>query len=508
MTLSRAYFAPTAFGLSLLATTAAADVTATQVWGDWRGYMEGMGYAVDATEMAEGNTLKVSDIALQINGGPDIASMTMRMGPIEFVEQGDGTVEIVMPQVMPMSVDIVPKSTEKPTHIAFEYSQIGQRMIASGDADAMQYDQSAESFGITLTELEVDGLAFDQSAARFSLTASGVQSLTKVTLNDTRKYEQEIQISNTAYSLFFQSPTGVEAMDLNSTLDNLTFAGTSSLPTDGIPQTQDLSVLLASGFAFDGAFTTDKTETKAEIVSDEGTSKIKTTAGSSTVSVAMGMDGISYDVGASDMQMGGQLAGLPFPLFVEMAKSGFELRAPLLKTDTPQDFTLAFDMTEFTMSDIIWALFDPSGQLPRDPATIALDLRGKAKVLFDSFDPEVMAANRTAPAEINALTIERLTVDAVGAKIEATGDVTFDNADKVTIPGVPKPVGDIDINVAGANALMDKLVAMGFLPSDKVMGARLMLNLFAVAGDAPDTLKSKIEFNEAGQILANGQRIK
>ena len=297
-------------------------------------------------------------------------------------------------------------------------------------------------------------------------------------------------------------------MDLNSTLDNLTFAGTSSLPTDGIPQTQDLSVLLASGFAFDGAFTTDKTETKAEIVSDEGTSKIKTTAGSSTVSVAMGMDGISYDVGASDMQMGGQLAGLPFPLFVEMAKSGFELRAPLLKTDTPQDFTLAFDMTEFTMSDIIWALFDPSGQLPRDPATIALDLRGKAKVLFDSFDPEVMAANRTAPAEINALTIERLTVDAVGAKIEATGDVTFDNADKVTIPGVPKPVGDIDINVAGANALMDKLVAMGFLPSDKVMGARLMLNLFAVAGDAPDTLKSKIEFNEAGQILANGQRIK
>jgi hypothetical protein len=36
----------------------------------------------------------------------------------------------------------------------------------------------------------------------------------------------------------------------------------------------------------------------------------------------------------------------------------------------------------------------------------------------------------------------------------------------------------------------------------------MMMGLFAVPGDAPDTLNSKIEFTQDGQILANGQRIK
>ena len=121
---------------------------------------------------------------------------------------------------------------------------------------------------------------------------------------------------------------------------------------------------------------------------------------------------------------------------------------------------------------------------------------------------EGLAENGTTPAELHALRIDRLTVDAVGAKLDATGDVTFDNSDTTTFPGFPKPVGDININLSGANGLLDKLVAMGMLPAEQVMGARMMMGVFAVPGDAPDTLKSNIEFNDAGQILANGQRIK
>ena len=168
-------------------------------------------------------------------------------------------------------------------------------------------------------------------------------------------------------------------------------------------------------------------------------------------------------------------------------------------------------MTDFTMSDIIWALFDASGQLPRDPATLALDVSGKAKVLVDGLSPQgaqELALSGTAPTEVEALKIDRLLVDALGAKVEATGDITFDNADTTTMAGFPKPVGDININIAGANGLMDKLMAMGMLPAEQAMGARMMMGLFAVPGAAPDTLTSKIEFNDAGQILANGQRIK
>jgi hypothetical protein len=48
---------------------------------------------------------------------------------------------------------------------------------------------------------------------------------------------------------------------------------------------------------------------------------------------------------------------------------------------------------------------------------------------------------------------------------------------------------------------------MGFLPQEQAMGARLMMGLFAVAGPEADTLTSKIEINDAGHIIANGQRI-
>ena len=54
---------------------------------------------------------------------------------------------------------------------------------------------------------------------------------------------------------------------------------------------------------------------------------------------------------------------------------------------------------------------------------------------------------------------------------------------------------------------MDKLVAMGLLPQDQAMGARMMLGLFARPGEGEDTLVSKIEVSGDGAISANGQRL-
>ncbi|MEP1767050.1 MAG: DUF2125 domain-containing protein [Sulfitobacter sp.] len=511
MSFHRAYLAPSAVGLSLFATTAYADLTAADVWGNWRSYMEGMGYSVTATEATSGDTLTVGDITVQINGGPEIASIAMRTGSIDFVETGDGAVSIVMPESMPMVIDVTPSGTESPARIALTYTQSGQSMIASGDPDAVAYTQSSDRFGISLSGLEVDGTTFDENAARFSLTGTDITSLTKVSVGETRVYDQDISIGTTTYDLFFKSPDGVEAMKLNANFQDMTFTGTSALPKDGITQMQSLAPMLAAGFAFDGTFTTKATETKMELTSEDGVNKIKSGSASSNATVAMGTEGMTYDVGMTGVQIGAEIAGVPFPLFAEMAQSGFKLHAPLSESDAPQDFSFGFDMTEFTMSDIIWALFDPSGQLPRDPATIALDLSGKAKILSDFLDPEKMeqlALSGETPAELHAVKIDRLTVDAVGAKIDATGDVTFDNTDTTTLPGFPKPVGDIKIDIAGANGLIEKLQTMGLLPAEQVMGARMMMGLFAVAGDSPDTLKSKIEFTDAGQILANGQRLK
>ena len=511
MSPARSLLASTAISLSLMATAAFADLSAADVWVDWRGYLEGMGYTVTATETGSGGTLSVSDIAVQINGGPDVDQMTMRLGTLQFVEINDGSVEVVMPATMPIVFEVTPKSTQEPARIELSYTQSDQKMTVSGNADEMVYDYAVPSFGLALTSLLVDGTTMGPDNARLSMTGKDLKSITTVSAGETRSYDQSMNIGNIAYDAFFKDPTDVESISIGTTVESIAFTGTSAVPVGQITEAQELTPLLAAGFAFDGTFASRGTETKVEIVSEEGPTRIKTGSAAATLAVAMGADGIRYDVAADQVQMGAEIAGLPFPLFAEMEKSGFSMVAPILKSDVPQDFKLAFNATQFTMSDIIWALFDPAGQLPRDPATIALDMSGKAKVLVDSLAPKAMeglAENGTTPAEVHALRIDRLTVDAVGAKLDATGDVTFDNDDTTTFPGFPKPVGDININLSGANGLLDKLVAMGMLPAEQVMGARMMMGVFAVPGDAPDTLKSNIEFNDAGQILANGQRIK
>jgi len=511
MTSTRTLLSTTAIGLTILANAASADVTAAEIWGDWRSYMEGMGYVVTATENTNGNTLSLNDISVALNDGPDIKKMTVNLGALQFVENGDGTVGVVMPDTTPVKIDFQAKSTDEPTQIAFDYIQSGQKMTVSGDAAEMSYDFAADMFGVTLKSVLVDGTAMDQDQARFTLEGTDAKSLTKVTTGPLRSYEQTAEIGAMTYDMQFKEPDDAESFAVKSASQAITFAGTAHIPEDMNMQAQDIMPLIKAGLAFAGTFTAGGTETETVMVSDDGPTNFKTASANSTAAVALTQAGIRYDVTASDIQAGAQIAGLPFPLSAEMAKSGFKLLLPLMKSDDPQDFSLAFDATDFKMSDIIWALFDSEGQLPRDPATIALDLSGKAKVLIDALDSETMEAmaeNGTKPGELHALRIDRLVVDAVGAKLDATGDMTFDNTDMTTLPGFPKPLGEVNINLAGANGLMDKLIAMGFLPAEQAMGARMMMGMFTVPGDAPDTVKSQIVFNEEGQILANGQRLK
>ena len=62
---------------------------------------------------------------------------------------------------------------------------------------------------------------------------------------------------------------------------------------------------------------------------------------------------------------------------------------------------------------------------------------------------------------------------------------------------------------AGVNGLLDNLVAMGLLPDEEAMGARMAMGMFARPGGEEDTLVSKIEVDgETGQVLANGQRLR
>ncbi|MBV6637329.1 MAG: hypothetical protein KI788_15675, partial [Mameliella sp.] len=96
---------------------------------------------------------------------------------------------------------------------------------------------------------------------------------------------------------------------------------------------------------------------------------------------------------------------------------------------------------------------------------------------------------------------------AVGAMVKGSGAFTFDNSDLQTFGGVPRPEGKLDVSIAGANGLVDSLISMGLLPEEDAMGFRMMMSMFTVPGEDPDTATSTIEINAEGHVLANGQRI-
>jgi hypothetical protein len=222
----------------------------------------------------------------------------------------------------------------------------------------------------------------------------------------------------------------------------------------------------------------------------------------------MDADHIAYNVTQRSSDITITTNQLPFPISMKMADAGFGLKMPLAKSDEEQDFNFAMKLSDFTISDMIWSMFDPGAVLPRDPATIDVNLSGKAKVLVDLMDVESMENLQAPPGELNAVTINKLLVSAAGAMFSATGDFTFDNNDLKSFDGMPAPSGVANLQLVGANGLMDKLIQMGLMSDSDAMGARMMMGMLAVPGDGEDTLISKIEINDQGNISANGQRIK
>lgn len=504
--------ASTAMALVLISHGAFADVTPADVWGDWRDYMQGMGYTMNAAESTSGDNLTVSDISIDMEMGETEGSMKISFGSLVFSQNGDGSVSVIMPENMPIAIDIKPDGTDaEPVQMQMTYSQSGHELTISGDPTNKTSEYSAATIGLVLDQLQVGNESFGEENAKVDVRATNVQSTTVMRIAALRDYKQTGSIDEISYDFVINDPDETAVAKIKGTLAGLDITGNGNIPL-GLAQVTDMSAMLAAGFSTAGVLNSGPSTIQIDVQDPKEGSFVATSkTGSGELTFDMGADGVAYGAVRKDLAIEATVATLPVPLEMKMAEGSFKLAVPVTKSEEPQDFSLGMTLAGFTMSDILWSMFDPTSQLPRDPATIALDLSGKAKVMLNFLDPKVaeeMAASGARPGELEALTVNKLNVDVAGAELNGTGDFMFDNSDMTTFPGMPKPVGALDLSLVGGNGLIDKLVAMGIVPEEQAMGARMMMGLFAVAGSAPDTLNSKIEFTEEGQVLANGQRIK
>jgi hypothetical protein len=245
-----------------------------------------------------------------------------------------------------------------------------------------------------------------------------------------------------------------------------------------------------------------------DVVEPAGTSRVTAVATGGGLTVMIDEAGLQYGLSGTGTALTLSGPEIPFPeLKLNYAEIAMNLVMPLLASPEPGEFALLTRFVDLSVSEDLWAMIDPTGVLPHDPATLILDTKGTARLTTDLVDEAAMATlGQAAPGEIQSLDLTELTLTAAGAALTGSGAVTFDNTDLVTFDGVPAPTGRIDMQLRGGNGLLDRLVTMGVLSGDDANGARLMLSLFANAGPGEDELTSTIEFKDKG-LFANGQRL-
>lgn len=498
----------------LLAAPAFADVTPEQVWENWLSLATSSGQTV-TTESVErdGDTLVVTGMQMAID--QEGVTGTGSVDEIRFQDMGDGTVEVTMSDTYPFEMTIDPPEADAdPTTLSMEIRQPGLTIVASGDEAETAYDFSGPEMTIALTSVEgVETEAVDLTVEAKLTNVTG-KYLVAVGEGErsslTSSFAAENMALTVAGSDLDPSPAegemaGPSDMKINITMADL--SGTTNGTFLGSEAMADMAAALKAGFATDGTFSSGVTTYDMEVTEAAGVTKITGQGESNTINFVMNADQLSYSGGAKGVTMSMSAPEIPFPqVNLAYGEAAFGFQMPVSVTEEPADFSLLTRIVDLTVSDEVWGMIDPTNQLPRDPATLVIDTKGKATLFVDIMDPAAMeAAGEQPPGELNALDITSVQAKIAGAELTGSGALTFDNSDLVTYGGMPAPTGKIDLKLVGGNTLMDKLVAMGLLPEDQVMGFRMMLSMFANA-TGEDELSSTLEFKDGG-FFANGQQL-
>lgn len=480
---------------SLLGSTALwADVTAEQVWDAWSQQYAAYGYKMTTAGTEKtGDTLVVSGV--QMKSETPEASFDMMIPEVRMRELGDGTVEVTASPEITAEADAKPNDAPS-MQMAIVIKQANAVTIVSGTPENLSYAVTAPEI---VVELDQTTLASEKNVpVKVWASISGVAGKYLVQNGAGQKVNSNVAISAIKMTASGADPEGSGTFTLDGQMADLNLESAMTIP-EGV-NLEDMPAALAAGLAMSMNANYGVAHYTIDAEAPEGATKLAGSAQNGRLKFELSPVGVVYQAASNGATMEMTSPQLPMPLSATLDQVNADFALPLSKSDVAQPFTGKIGLVGLTVSDEIWGMFDPTAQLPRDPATLVIDLTGKMRPTMDLFSPE-SAAQSMPPVEVETLDINRVQLTLAGADLTGKGALTFDNT-----MGMPMPLGAIDLKLVGANGLMDKLVTMGLMPQDQAMFGRMMLGLYAVpAGD--DAMTSKIEFKEGGEILANGQRI-
>lgn len=487
-----------------LATPALADVTAADVWANQQAFYSSMGMTLDGIQSSA--SLINPEISLSLPGGA--GNMSINTVALTMTDNGDGTIKISYPS--PMAITIQGDAESEGSFTLFAtMSHDGYDIIASGTPGDISYETNAQNVRIEVGDLLYTAQGQDEVNLDLegALMMSSWAGTTNVKEGNLISYSSSAETGESQINYTFTD--GISVSTSTQTAQPSQTEIGLSLPAGG-SDIMNLSAALRDGLDIVIESTSGGTETNTKnTLNGELLNSQTSSAGEQSFALTFNEDGLvaTGDLSEIGMTIFDPLV-FPADLSFAMNATSVAFDVPVNASDEPQNFRVATSLQDLTVDDTIWNLFDPAGQLPRDPAEVSFDITGFGTNGTDLLDiVSLMSAGGPPAVQVDELTIENLKIAAVGAEVSATGSATFDWTDLVTFPGIARPEGDVTVNLSGANALMDRLVAMGLIPEADLMVPRMMMGMFATpVGD--DELESVLEINDEGHLLANGQRLR
>ncbi|MFN3274765.1 MAG: DUF2125 domain-containing protein [Paracoccus sp. (in: a-proteobacteria)] len=514
--------ATSALALILGAGAALADLTPAQVWENVERSLTDAGSEVEIGSRDDsGDRLVLEDVVLRAPAEAE-GRFSVTFPRMVFEDAGDGQVRSVVEGDMQFVARSTDMSGEE-SGFDMVVQMPGNETISSGTVDDMRHVY-------TIPELRLTGSAADsEGEAPVTVSMTDIAGNQTIRLLEDGGNEQTYEISAAAMDMTIAAestateiddaaegedsatdgtaPGATDSFEGTFRIENMTITGEGTTPGGVAGFDVDPAEALRAGMDGTATFAVGPmTGAFKSMTSDyagqqqEGRGSFSAESGELTA--ALSAAGLTLDTKGVNSNVKIQSSGMDMmPVSYGMAEWAFGLVLPMLADEAEQPFGLTYRIGGLTLDDALWSIFDPEAKLPRDPANLDIDIDGQAVLVADLMDPEAVEAE-DMPFLPRSLTVNRMSLDAVGASAEVTGALTF--GDDPT-----QPVGSITGNFTGIDALMDTMVAMGLLPQEQLMGTRMMMAMFArpVDGDA-NRLRTEMEFREDGSIFANGQQVK
>ncbi len=500
--------------LAMMVATAPAAfaLNADDVWSTWETYLSDSGYTVAiGSREGGGDALTLKDIVLTVADEAAGTTTTITVPTVRMSQTGGADVR-----------------TEIPDLASFAFTG---KTFADGEMVDMAFEGTIDASSLETITREEDGRQVDQTKGpetvialtRFNVGGEGPEgtpfTMTLRDLDSTATYLgglnvlTESRIGGMTGSLDMDDPESDATIKGQFEVGAAEVSSEASFPEghDGSTATA-LAEALRAGAALTGTGSVASFSFDLDVTSPtEGDTSLSMQSGTGTFDFGLADGRLNYQADVSEVNYGLEGGSIPFPVQVALNAVSFDIQFPLLGSDDPQPFKLAYSLGDLTLNDAIWGMIDQNGALPHDPANLDLDVTGEILVRQDLLtlaeqagEDDMGMAMTESPINPVSFTLNQLALSAVGASASAQGALSFPDPENVEVA-----VGTLNAEFKGVNGLLGKLVDAGFVSNDDVQGMRMMLMMFAKPVDGQDdTLQTQLEMKEDGSIFANGMQLK